>query len=89
MNRIKEISDPKLFVDAPTVSTTSVDRGAAVIRYQVAIGSFTVEIVMLNIDTKAMRNLGRPLAAGTFGKILEIKGDDDKLFVAKRIRFRN
>jgi hypothetical protein len=69
------------------VKVDSIERGAAIITYQVTLGVFVVTVRMLNIaDWLHSRPKGFIIAQGTFGDILLVRATDGES-VCKRIYF--
>lgn len=58
----------------PTVKLLRVERGGAVVVYQVTFGMLSTEVVMLNLVQKAKSFKRKIIAKGTYGQILEVHG---------------
>lgn len=71
----------------PKAVLMSVERGAALVTYNVLLGTYIVNVKMLNIDDSIFNDNGKSLGRGSFGSVVPLH-DDVGEFVAKRIQFR-
>lgn len=61
-----------------------IDRGGAVVIFQVFIGVFSMNVTMLNINLNSHEGVKNIIARGSYGEIIELEEN----LVAKRYMFR-